>query len=349
MIPITTALASFGMSGVVFHAPLLQANEGFKLTGILERTKDESRRLYPQSKLFRSFQEVCDDQDIELVIVNTPDHTHYELTKKALAAGKHVVVEKPFTLQFNQAEELIEIADKSSLVLSVFQNRRWDGDFLTVQQIIREGLLGRLVSFESHFDRYRNYIQEGTWKEEAGAGTGILYNLGSHMLDQALILFGMPESVFADIRALRDESQVDDSFDVWMKYPEVKVLVRASYLVREQGPRYILHGTDGSFLKWGIDPQEEALKAGHIPQGRDWGTEESSEWGLLHTTLEGRDIRERYPTIAGNYQAYYNNVYEAIRHSAPLQVPAREAALVIRVIEAALQSSEENCVISIQK
>lgn len=344
---ITTALASFGMSGLVFHGPLLYAHPGFQLTAILERNREESRQLYPETTHYRSFSELCDDQHIELIIVNTPDHTHYALTKQALESGKHVVVEKPFTLNSAQASDLIALAKRHNRTLSVFQNRRWDGDFLTVQQVIKEGLLGRLVSFESHFDRFRNYIQAGTWKEAGGTGTGTLYNLGSHMLDQALVLFGKPESVFADVRSMRAGSQVDDSFDVWMEYPDVKVLVRGSYLVKEAGPRYILHGTEGSFLKWGTDPQEEALKAGQLPTGEGWGAENEADWGLLHTGIDGNDIREKYPTLAGNYQAYYDSIYATIRHGSPLSVTAEEAALVVRLIEAALLSSKEKRVVSV--
>lgn len=342
---IQTALASFGMSGLVFHGPLLTAHKAFKLVSVLERTKGESLKVYPDIQVVRTFEALCKDDNIELIIINTPDHTHYDLAMMALKAGKHIVVEKPFTLSYARAMELAEAADKYNLIISVFQNRRWDGDFLTVRQVIEKGLLGRLVSFESHFDRYRNYIQPGTWKEDAGTGTGTLYNLGAHMLDQALVLFGTPTSLFADVRAMRSGSKVDDSFDVWLQYPDVKVFVRGSYLVREQGPRYALHGTEGSFLKWGIDPQEDELKSGRLPVGDHWGQEPESEWGLLHTTFEGKLIRERYETIAGNYQAYYDNVYAAIRENQSLEVTAEQGALVIRIIEAALQSSLENKVV----
>lgn len=336
--PIKAAIASYGMSGKVFHAPLLDASEKFILAKILERNKEDSRSRYPESLLVRSFRDLCVDDSLELIVVNTPDDTHFRLVKMALESGKHVVVEKPFTLKYHEAFELSELADRKGLVLSVFQNRRWDGDFLTIQKLIRDGLLGRLVSFESHFDRYRNFNQSGTWKEDASSGTGTLYNLGSHMIDQALVLFGHPISVFADIRAMRTGSQVDDSFDIWMEYPEVSVLVRGSLLVREQGPRYILHGTEGSFLKWGTDPQEEALKAGKIPGGSGWGDESPDDWGLLHTNVDGKAVREKYPTLAGNYQAYYDNIFAAIRFGESLAVPSSQGALVIRVIEAAFES-----------
>ena len=347
MQPIQTALASFGMSGLVFHGPLLKANPGFLLNAILERSKNASREVYPETRVFRDFEGLCQDNEIELIIINTPDHTHYDLAKTALLHGKHIVVEKPFTLRSDHADELTALAKEKDLVLSVFQNRRWDGDFLTVQQVINDGLLGRLVSYESHFDRYRNFIQPDTWKEDAGSGSGTMYNLGSHMLDQALVLFGKPEALFADIRAMRTGSRVDDSFDVWLHYDGVKVLVRGSYLVREPGPRYILHGTEGSFLKWGIDPQEEALKAGQMPVGHHWGEEPEADWGMLHTTINRQDFRGKHPTINGNYNAYYDNVYAAVREGKPLAVTPEAATQVIRVIEAAMKSSKENRVVSL--
>mgnify|MGYP006303012679 CR=1 FL=1 len=268
------------------------------------------------------------------------------MAMQALEAGKHVVVEKPFTQTVGQANELINKAEQKGVVLSVFQNRRWDGDFLTVQKVIRERSLGQLVSFESHFDRFRNFVQ-ASWKEEDSLGAGTLYNLGSHMIDQALMLFGKPESLFAVIRALRPGSRVDDSFDIFLNYPGVKCFIRGSYLVKEEGPRYILHGVQGSFLKFGIDPQEEALKAGQLPVSKDWGKDTPERYGILHTEVKEKDRREAFPTLPGNYPAYYDNIYEVIRQDAPLAVTPDQAREVIRIIEAAYRSSRMNRVIQL--
>lgn len=338
---IKTAIASFGMSGKVFHAPLIHTHPSFELTGILERTKNESRLTYPDAKIYRSFEEVCGDDNIELVVVNTPDHLHFDMCKTALENRKHVVVEKPFTLAYAQAMDLTELAEKQNMKISVFQNRRWDGDFLTIQKILREGLLGRLVFYEAHFDRFRNFIQEGTWKEDAGVGTGTLYNLGSHLIDQALVLFGKPVSVTADIRAMREGSDIDDMFEIWMNYPDVKVTVTASYLVREPGPRYLLHGTQGSYLMGSIDPQEEALKKGEMPGGEDWGKYPPEDDGWINTQVNGKDLSGKIPTLQGNYLAYYDGVYDALRLGKPLVVNPADAALVIKVIEAAKRSVNE--------
>lgn len=343
---IRTALASYGMSGLVFHGPLLKVHPGFEVKMILERNKALSRSKHPEAILVRSYDELLKAQEIELVIVNTPDYLHYEMAKEALEAGKHIVVEKPFTLTAAEGEEILELAEQKNLMVSVFQNRRWDGDFLTVKKVIEENKLGRLVSYESHFDRFRNYIQE-SWKEEKSLGAGTLYNLGSHMIDQALHLFGLPEYIFADVRAQRTGSQVDDSFDIIMHYGEVKCLVRGSYLVKEEGPRYILHGTDGSFLKSGLDPQEEALKLGMLADQKDWGSDDPDNYGILNSIMNGKDEKKRIKTENGNYLAFYDNIYKHLREGHELAVKGQEALDVIRIIEAAYASAEKGEVVKI--
>jgi scyllo-inositol 2-dehydrogenase (NADP+) len=337
--PLKTGLASFGMSGQVFHAPFIDVHAGFELTAIFERSKELSKEKYPKAQIVRSIEALCHDDSLELLVINTPDHTHYEFCKLALENGKHVIVEKPFTQTYAQAMELAELAEKNNLVLSIFHNRRWDGDFLTVKQVLNQELLGRLVSYEAHFDRFRNFIQKGTWKEDPSTGTGTLYNLGSHMIDQALVLFGKPASITADIRILRDGGKVDDFFELWLEYPQVKVKLCGSYLVKEPGPRYILHGIEGSFLKWGLDPQEDALKQGKLPNSPDWGKESSQHYGLINTTYDGKDMYENIPTLAGNYIDFYENIFHAIRHGQSLEVTPQQGADVVRVIEAAMESA----------
>ncbi len=344
---IKAGLASFGMAGKTFHAPLLHTSKCFEIKSIVERNKEDSRERYPYTKLVRSFDELCKDPEIELIVVNSPDYLHFEMCKKALLAGKNVVVEKPFTQTSEQAYELVKIAQEKKLVLSVFQNRRWDGDFLTVKKVIEEELLGKLVEYEAHFDRYRNFILPDTWKEDCGSGAGTLYNLGSHLIDQSLVLFGPPKAISADIRTLRPDGKIDDNFELLLKYDYLKVILKASYLVREPGPKYILHGTEGSFLKWGIDPQEEALKQGQLPVGANWGKEDESQWGLLNTNCKGLHVKGNVETFPGNYHAYYNNIYEAIRYNTSPEVKPDLSALVIRIIEAAFQSQKEGREISL--
>lgn len=345
---IVVGIAAFGMSGRIFHAPLLTYHKRFRVKHIVQRSKDDARTLCPGVTVSRSFDDLLSDDEIDIVVVNTPDQTHYELAKKCLEVGKHVVVEKPFTQTAGQAEELINLARREARVLSVFHNRRWDGDFLTVQQVVRAKMLGRLVEFESHFDRYRNYIQPDTWKELSVGGTGLLYNLGSHMIDQALVLFGMPEAVTAHLRIMRTGGEVDDWYDVRLHYAGVDVAVKASYLVREPGPRYILHGTLGSFIKCGLDPQEEALKRGGDPSQPGWGTESEEWWGLLNTEKNGVPWKGRIETLPGNYSAFYDNIYECIAHGRELAVKPEEALNVIKIIEAAKRSNEERRTIVIK-
>lgn len=336
-----TGLASYGMSGRVFHAPFLETHPNFVLKKIVERSPKGSKEKYPEVEIVQSYRELIDDENIDLVIVNTPDQTHWELTKKALEAGKHVIVEKPFVVESSKGEELIKIAKEKNLMLSVYQNRRWDGDFMTVKKVIEKGWLGRLVEYEAHFDRFRNFIKKNTWKEEEGKGTGVLYNLGSHLIDQALVLFGLPEVVTANIRAFRDGGKVNDYFDIRLEYETFRVILKSSYLVREQGPKFILHGTNGSFVKSGTDPQEEQLVKGVLPVGDEWAKEEEEQWGVLNANIDGKDVRKRIKTLQGNYIEFYNNVYKAIKKGEELAVKTSEALNIIRIIEMAIKSNRE--------
>ncbi|MDR0573088.1 MAG: Gfo/Idh/MocA family oxidoreductase [Tannerella sp.] len=339
MKPIVTGLAAYGMSGSLFHAPFIGINPGFELKCIVERTKNNAKERYPDIGIARSVDELLAIPEIELVVVNTPDVTHYEYTKKALLAGKHVVVEKPFVFTVKEGNELIELANEKSRVLCVFQNRRWDGDFLTIRKLLKSGVLGRVVEFSSSYQRYRNFIQQHTWKEVADNRVGITYNLGSHMVDQAVVLFGMPEAVYADIDKLREGSMVDDYYYIQLIYPKQKVSLRASYLVREETPRYYIHGTEGSFIKYGIDPQEDLLKAGVLPSQPDWGKEDKSSWGVLNANRNDLHFRGRVETLNGNYAGFYDEVYNTIRLGKSSSTAATRVIGVIRILEAAFESA----------
>lgn len=349
---IKVGLAAYGMSGQVFHAPFIHTNPYFELSKIVERSKELSKERYPYAMIVRSFEELVEDPAIELVVVNTPDATHYEYARMALEAGKHVIVEKPFTSTTAQGEELIALAAAKGLMLSVYQNRRWDADFLTVQEIISNGLLGRLVEYESTFARYRNFIKPDTWKETGKSGGGLTYNLGSHLIDQAILLFGMPEAVFADIDILRTDGKVDDYFMIRFirpsLAPDVKVTLKASYLMREAEPRFVLHGILGSFVKYGVDKQEAALLRGEMPDQPCWGEETEAELGWIHTEIDRQEISRKYPGIPGNYGGFYQNIYEHLRLGKPLQTGARGILNVIRVIEAAYRSQQERKIIELK-
>jgi predicted dehydrogenase len=340
---IGVGLIGYGMAARVFHAPFIEAVPRLKLRKVVERRGDESRRSYPHVEVVRDADELLRDGEIALVVVTTPNDSHFELARRSLLAGKHVVVEKPFTNTPDEALELIELARREGRLLSVHHNRRWDGDFLTVQRILKAGLLGRLVEYESRYERFRNRPREGAWREAEGLGSGILFDLGSHLIDQALVLFGPPRAVTADIRRQREFAKADDYFELMLDYDGLKVTLKAGMLVRGPGPRFALHGTEGSFVKHGMDPQEEALKRGLTPAAQDWGEEPEERWGTLDAQLGGLRVRGRVETVAGRYQSFYRNVADAIEGRAELAVRAEEALVTARVIEAAVRSGEQKC------
>lgn len=345
--PVSTAILAYGMSGEVFHAPLLATHEGFRLSKIMERKTNKASQRYPDVEVVRRIEDILTDDAIELVIVNTPHESHVELTKKVLEAGKHVIVEKPFTTTALEARQLTKLAAQNRVILSVFQNRRWDGDFRTVQQIVQSGLLGKLVEYEAHYDRYRPKVDTSTWKELPGKGTGSLYNLGPHMIDQALVLFGMPKSIDARLGIQRPGGVAEDFYDIRMVYDGLHVILKSSYLVRESVPRYILHGVHGSYVKYGLDPQEQALKEGTIPGSKGWGIEPSEEWGRINTEFQGMNIKGTIETLPGNYLMYYQTIYEAIREGKPLAVTPEQATQVMQVIDACVQSNREGRAVEI--
>eukprot|EP01089_Gocevia_fonbrunei_P005178 TRINITY_DN1537_c0_g2_i1.p2 TRINITY_DN1537_c0_g2~~TRINITY_DN1537_c0_g2_i1.p2 ORF type:complete len:348 (-),score=60.29 TRINITY_DN1537_c0_g2_i1:370-1413(-) len=347
MKPINTALCSFGMSGYVFHAPFIEVHPAFNLYGVWERTKNNAQAKYPNIKTFRTLEEMLADQNIELVVVNTPSVTHYDFAKQAINSGKNVVVEKPFTATVKQAEELIQLAKEKNVALSVYHNRRYDSDFKTVKKILDEGWLGNIVEAEIHYDRYDPGLSYKLHKEIPTAAVGSIYDLGSHLIDQALVLFGMPNAVFADLDTYRPNSKVGDYFDIKLFYSTHRVILKSSYYVREALPGNIMNGTKGTFIKSKADIQEAELQAGKIPGSKDWGAEPDKEKGLLHTEKDGKIIREQVPTLNGDYMEYYEGIYQALRNNGLVPVTGTEGMDVIRVIEAALKSNREKKVIDL--
>ncbi|MEX2404879.1 MAG: oxidoreductase [Balneolales bacterium] len=337
---INTGLIGYGNAAKVFHAPVIQAVQGLSLKKVVERRKKESSERYPWVDVVGDVTTLLLDESIELVVIATPNNTHFELARQALLSNKHVVVDKPLTITSEQAHQLIGLARQQKRVLSVFQNRRWDGDFKTVNKLIKGNLLGRLVEFESHFDRFRNYRKPG-WREDEGEGTGILYDLGPHLIDQAQTLFGLPEMVTADIRIQRDSAKVADYFELILHYNNLKATLKAGMLVREPNKRFILHGTEGSYVKYGLDPQENALKQGLLPSSPNWGMERRENWGKLNTNLNGLHFDGPLETLPGSYQDYYRNIADVIRGREELIVKPLQALNTIRIIEHALLSNEE--------
>ena len=338
---IKTALLSYGMSGKVFHAPFLAFHEGFELIGSWERSKKLIQEDYPDVKSYRTLEAVLED-DVDLIVVNTPVGTHYEYAKKVLLAGKHAIVEKAFTTTVAEAQELAALANEKGVKLAVFQNRRWDSDLKTVRQVLLDGSLGEIVEAEFHFDRYNPNLSPKQHKETANSGAGILKDLGPHLIDQALYLFGVPTAVSATIRITRENSLVNDWIDLQLIYPKMSVRLKASFFIREAIPAYQLHGKKGSFLKARGDVQEDDLKLAKKPNLTNWGTEDIEKEGLLHTEVNGKIVHGKIPTLQGNYYSFFDGVYNAIVNDTVEPVTAQDGVHVMQIIEAAIQSNAQN-------
>ncbi len=334
---INTALCSFGMSGLVFHAPFIEAHPGFNLYAVWERSAKTASSSYPAIISFNTLDEMLSDKAIDLVIVNTPNYTHFEFAKKALEAGKHVLVEKAFTVTVKEAQELIHIAEKNDRQLAVFQNRRYDSDFKTVKKIVDQKLLGDIIEAEFHFDRYKPALSPKQHKETAIPGSGLLHDLGPHLIDQALYLFGMPDCVSGILRTVRPGSLVNDYFDITLFYESFLLRLKSSLLVKEILPAYILHGTKGSFVKERADIQEDSLKIGLKPQSATWGEEPETASGILNLQNTGKTS---IVTLPGNYMEFYNALYHALNGGNELPVSGFDGLRVIQVIEAVIESNE---------
>jgi predicted dehydrogenase len=341
------ALLSYGMSGKIFHAPFLALHPGFELVGSWERSKKNIQTDFPNAKSYPTLESVLEDKLVDLVVVNTPVHTHFDYAKKVLLAGKNALVEKAFTTTLAEAEELAALAEERGLKLVVFQNRRWDSDFKTVKKILSEKLLGEIVEAEFHFDRYNPNLSLKLHKESANGGAGILRDLGPHLIDQAVYLFGMPQSVFADVRLTREHTIVEDYLDIMLYYPKFRVRLKASFFVREPIPSYVIQGKKGSFLKVRGDVQEDDLKLGKKPNLETWGTEPTAFEGILHTEIDGVLVRQKVPTLQGNYYDFFEGLYQSLVHRAPEPVSAAEGIQVMRIIEAVTQSSQQKKVIDL--
>lgn len=344
---IHTALLSFGMSGQYFHAPFIQAHPGFRLAGAWERSRRLIQQHYPDARSYTSLEEVLADPAVDLVVVNTPNHTHHAFAKAALLAGKHVLVEKAFTCTVAEARELQTLAVSQGRILGVYHNRRYDSDFLTVQQVMASGVLGTVLEAELRFERFRLSRSAKLHKESPNPGAGLLKDLGPHLIDQACVLFGRPDAVFADIRTTRPGSEVDDWFDIRFYYGGLNLRLLSGMHMRFQQPGYILHGTAGSFVKSRADIQEQDLLAGKQPGSDGWGAEPETAWGTLFTGREGTVHEEKIPSLQGNYGLLYASLHKAIRDGKPLPVSATEGVLVMELIEAALRSHESRQVVTL--
>lgn len=334
MSQIQVGLLGFGLAGSVFHAPLIQACEGLELAAVGSRSFDGKQA--PEGVRCAGIDEVLCDPGIELIVVATPNDSHARLARQALAAGKHVVVDKPFVLRAVDAEGLIALAHENDRCLSVFHNRRWDADFLTARQVMAEGRLGPISYAEFHFDRHRPLLKP-RWREQPGAGAGVLYDLGPHLIDQACCLFGLPRAVTADMQAQRPGAEVDDYFHLVLDYGAARVVLHASSLMFAHGPRIALFGENAGFRHFGLDSQEADLKAGRQPGSEGWGRMRDARAELLAHDGQVTAIE----SACGRYQDFYTGIVHAIRTGTAPPVRAEEALSVSVILEAAMRSSAE--------
>lgn len=340
-------LIGFGLAGQAFHAPMIRGVRGMELACILERHTDNARRRYPEVRVARTLDEMLSDHSIQLCVVATPNDSHFSYTQACLEAGRHVVVDKPFTPTMREAQQLVALAADRKRLITVYQDRRWDGAFLTVKKLIHSGALGAVAEYEARFDRFRLDPKPSAWRERADfPAAGVLWDLGPHLIDGALVLFGEPESISAAALCQRPTSIVDDAFDVFLQYPCLRVSLRARIVAYAPGPHLLIHGTGGSFIKYGMDPQEEILRSPNYPDGLDWGPDWGEEpedrWGILSRVNEKpRKIK----TERGDYRGFYANVRDAVENNAPLDVTPDQALRTMRGLLMAHKSSREGRVV----
>ncbi len=343
--PICVGLIGYGMAGRVFHAPLIRAVPSLRLKAIATSRADEVAALDRGIMCVADADTLLADEDIDLVVVATPSATHADIATLALRAGKHVVVDKPFALTFAEASSLVQLAAETERHLTVFHNRRFDSDFLTVRKAIAEGLIGRVTHYESHFDRFRPEVRN-RWREDGSAGSGVWFDLGPHLVDQAVCLFGLPDAVNADIAALRDGSSADDWAHVVLHYPDKRVILHASLLAPDGAeggsPRFCVHGTGGTIVKRAIDGQEAQLVAGVRPGDSGWGLDDDP---LVQIAPDG--ARRGYPAERGRQEDFYKGVASALIHDRPMPVHAGEALAVQQVVEAAILSARQGRLVTL--
>ena len=339
---INVAIAGFGFSSRVFHTPFLQNDPRFRVKKVYERRTDNALECLPNVEIVRDFNQLLTDE-IDLLIITTPNQTHYDMAKAALSAKKHVLVEKPLAITRLQAEELGSLAKQQGVLLTVYQNRRWDNAIVTAKQILAQHLLGEPVDCEIRYERYAKEKNAKAWKETGEKGTGLVYDLGVHLLDQAVYLFGKPTEIFADIRYQHEGAVSDDNFTIHLYYPSgLKVALYASKYVREKGRHFVLHGKSGSYVKEKFDPQEALLMQGVAPQG-NWNAEPETDWGILHTEINGEVIRRPYANVPASYCDFYHNLYAALTKREAPAVTAEQAAVVLGLIEKVFESAQKGC------
>ncbi|MFZ0743863.1 MAG: Gfo/Idh/MocA family oxidoreductase [Terracidiphilus sp.] len=340
---IRVGVVGFGLGGRVFHAPLISSVDGLELAAVVERTSDQAAERYPGITTYRTLDQLLADASINLVVVTTPSGTHYEIALQALEAGKNVVVDKPVAVGSAKIAELLELAAGCGLQFVPFHNRRWDSDFLTIQNLLHQKSLGRLVHMHSCFDRWSPGATRRLWKDDPAEGGGTLLDLGTHVADQALALFGKPETLGAEVRRERDGEGANDSFTLRLHYYNLLVTLEANLLSTLARPRFHLRGTKGNYWKWGVDPQEAALSKVTRITDPHWGEEPPAAWGTLSVDVDGGMVTCPVTPVPGDYRLFYAGVRDALLGKGPAPVEAVAAWRVARLLEWAVESSEQRC------
>jgi scyllo-inositol 2-dehydrogenase (NADP+) len=333
---INTGLLAYGMSGKLFHAPFLSEHPGFNLSAVTERHEKKAHKDYPEITSYDSIDELLNDPAIELVVVNTPNFSHYDYTRQALLKGKHVLVEKPFAATAEEAQALFELARETGKQVFVYQNRRWDSDYLAVKKVIDSGVLGKLAEVHIRFDRYRNTIGPKTFKEELVPATGLQYDLGAHLLDQAINLFGKPLNFYKILGLNRKDTKVDDYFHFHLEYPDsLQVFVCSSMLVPDPQAAFVVHGEAGSLVKYRADTQEAQLLKDIRPGSEGYG-EEPDELAATLTRMnpDGSKKQEQLVSDKGSYMPLFDGVYQGILNNAPFAVTEEQVLTQLRILEA---------------
>src|SRR5258707_7948851 len=339
---IEVGLIGFGLAGRAFHAPVIRAVPGLHLAAILQRSGAEAAELYPDVRIVRSMNELLAIPEIRLVVIATPNETHYPLARQCLEAGRDVVVDKPFTTSLEEAVSLVQLGKSANRLLTVYQNRRYDGDFQAIRNLVADGTLGRIVRFETSYDRFRPQLKPGAWRETQQPGSGILFDIAPHLIDHALVLFGPPEAVTADVRIERENAAADDAFDITLHYSNgMRAVLRSSILAAAPRPRFVLFGTQASFVKQAFDPQEANLRSGFIPMDTAWGAEPEENWGVLTVPSGDSFEQRRIPSAVCDYRDYYSNVRDAILGRAAPAVTPEYALDAMRLLELTRDSSRQ--------
>jgi scyllo-inositol 2-dehydrogenase (NADP+) len=344
---IEVGLVGFGLAGRSFHAPVIRAVPGLHLAAIVQRSGTEAAAKYPDVRIVQSLDELLGIEEIRLIVIATPNDTHYAFARQCLEAGRDVVVDKPFTTTVEEANSLVQVAKDTGRLLTVYQNRRFDGDFQAIRKIVADGTLGRIVRFETSYDRFRPQLKPGAWRETHRPGSGILFDIAPHLIDHALVLFGLPEALTADVRIERENAVADDAFDITLHYPNsMRAVLRSSILAAAPRPRFVVLGTKGSFVKQSFDLQELNLRRGFIPVDKPWGAEPEENWGVLTVPAGESFEQRRIPSDTCDYRDYYSNVRDAILGVANLAVTPEWSLDIMRLLDLARKSSERRCTLS---